>query len=119
MNIALCDATGPIFGVVADPLANRMYLGGMGVPVQVTPLDGSTVKPLHPSPIQRPYRLVTSWVEEARLQDLVPPHIDPADVVSRPVSGGLSRASVEVQLRELARPRASLLKGLNGHRRQR
>ena len=89
VNIALCDATGPIFGVVADPLANRMYLGGVGVPVQVAPLDGSTVKPLHPSPIQRPYRMVTSWVEEARLQDLVPPHIDPADVVSRPVSGAL------------------------------
>ena len=56
VNIALCDATGPIFGVVADPLSNRMYLGGVGVPVQVSPLDGSTVKPLHPSPIQRPYR---------------------------------------------------------------
>ena len=27
--------------------------------------------------------------EEERLQDLVPPHIDPADVVSRPVSGAL------------------------------
>jgi 3'(2'), 5'-bisphosphate nucleotidase len=89
VNIALCDSTGPIFGVVADPLANRMYLGGVGVPVQVAPLDASTVKPLHPSPIQRPYRLVTSWVEEAKLQDLVPPHIDPTDVVSRPVSGAL------------------------------
>jgi 3'(2'), 5'-bisphosphate nucleotidase len=89
VNIALCDSTGPIFGVVADPLANRMYLGGVGVPVQMAPLDGSTVKPLHPSPIQRPYRLVTSWVEEAKLQDLVPPHIDPTDVVSRPVSGAL------------------------------
>jgi 3'(2'), 5'-bisphosphate nucleotidase len=89
VNIALCDETGPIFGVVADPLANRMYLGGVGVPVQVAPLDGSTVRQVHPSAIQRPYRLVTSWMEEAKLTDLVPPHIDPADVVARPISGAL------------------------------
>ena len=31
VNIALCDETGPIYGVVADPLSNRMYHGGMGV----------------------------------------------------------------------------------------
>ena len=89
VNIALCDAGGPIFGVVADPLANRMYLGGIGVPVQVAPLDASRVKQIHPSRIQRPYRLVTSWMEEAKLQDLLPPHIDPEDVVARPVSGAL------------------------------
>jgi len=89
VNIALCDETGPIFGVVADPLANRMYLGGVGFPVQVAPLDGSTVRQVHPSAIQRPYRLVTSWMEEAKLTDLVPPHIDPADVVARPISGAL------------------------------
>ena len=28
-------------------------------------------------------------MEEARLQDRIPPHIDPSDVVSRPVSGAL------------------------------
>lgn len=89
VNIALCDETGPIFGVVADPLANRMYLGGVGVPVQMAPLDGSMLRLIHPSPIQRPYRLVTSWMEEAKLTDLVPPHIDPADVVARPISGAL------------------------------
>lgn len=89
VNIALCDETGPIFGVVADPLANRMYLGGVGVPVQMAPLDGSMLRRIHPSPIQRPYRLVTSWVEEAKLTDLVPAHIDPADVVARPISGAL------------------------------
>lgn len=89
VNIALCDETGPIFGIVADPLANRMYLGGVGVPVQLAPLDGSTVRQVHPSPIQRPYRLVTSWLEEAKLTDLVPPHVDPADVVARPISGAL------------------------------
>ena len=89
VNIALCDETGPIFGVVADPLANRMYLGGVGVPVQMAPLDGSMLRLIHPSPIQRPYRLVTSWTEEAKLTDLVPPHIDPADVVARPISGAL------------------------------
>ena len=44
---------------------------------------------IHPSPIQRPYRLVTSWMEEAKLVDLVPPHIDPSEVVARPVSGAL------------------------------
>jgi 3'(2'), 5'-bisphosphate nucleotidase len=89
VNIALCDETGPIFGVVADPLSNRMYLGGVGVPVQVAPLDGSAVRQIHPSPIQRPYRLVTSWMEDAKLHDLVPPHVDPADVVARPISGAL------------------------------
>ena len=89
VNIALCDETGPIFGVVADPLSNRMYLGGIGVPVQLAPLDGSKVKKVHPSPIQRPYRLVTSWMEEAKLLDLVPPHIDASEVVARPVSGAL------------------------------
>ena len=89
VNIALCDETGPIFGVVADPLSNRMYLGGVGVPVQLAPLDGSKVKKVHPSPIQRPHRLVTSWMEEAKLIDLVPPHIDPSEVVARPVSGAL------------------------------
>ena len=89
VNIALCDATGPIFGVVADPLSNRIYLGGVGVPVQLAPLDGSKVRQIHPFTIQRPYRLVTSWMEEAKLTDLVPPHIDPSDVVARPVSGAL------------------------------
>jgi len=89
VNIALCDESGPIFGVVADPLSNRMFLGGVGVPVQLAPLDGSKVKKVHPSPIQRPYRLVTSWMEEAKLVDLVPPHIDPSEVVARPVSGAL------------------------------
>jgi len=89
VNIALCDTTGPIFGIVADPLSNRMFLGGIGIPVQVAPLDGSTVRQVHPSPIQRPYRMVTSWLEEAKLVDLVPPHIDPADVVARPISGAL------------------------------
>ena len=33
--------------------------------------------------------MVTSWLEEAKLIDLVPPHIDPSDVVARPVSGAL------------------------------
>jgi 3'(2'), 5'-bisphosphate nucleotidase len=89
VNIALCDASGPIFGIVADPLANRMYLGGVGLPVQLAPLDGSMLRHVHPSPIQRPYRLVTSWMERATMQELIPPHIDPSDVVARPVSGAL------------------------------
>lgn len=89
VNIALCDGTGPIFGVVADPLANRMYLGGIGMPVQMAPLDGAMVRQIHPAPIQRPYRLVTSWMEDAKLPDLVPPHIDPRDVLARPISGAL------------------------------
>ena len=89
VNIALCDQTGPIFGVVADPLANRMFMGGVEVPIQIAPLDGSTIRQIHPSAIQRPYRMVTSWLEEAKLIDLVPPHIDPSDVVARPVSGAL------------------------------
>ena len=89
VNIALCDLTGPIFGVVADPLSNRMYLGGIGVPIQLTPLDGSRIKPVHPGPIQRPYRLVTSWMEDGKINDLVPPHIDPSEVTARPISGAL------------------------------
>ena len=89
VNIALCDETGPIYGVVADPLANRMYHGGIGCPVQISPLDGTHTRQIHPSAIQRPYRLVTSWMEQANIQELVPPHVDPADVVARPISGAL------------------------------
>ena len=66
-----------------------MYLGGIGVPVQLTPLDGSRIKPVHPGPIQRPYRLVTSWMEDGKINDLVPPHIDPSEVTARPISGAL------------------------------
>jgi 3'(2'), 5'-bisphosphate nucleotidase len=89
VNIALCDETGPIFGIVADPLANRMYLGGVGAPVQMAPLDGTMVRHIHPSPVQRPFRLVTSWMEQGSLTELVPPHLDAHDVVARPISGAL------------------------------
>ena len=89
VNIALCDETGPIFGVVADPLSNRMFLGGVGVPVQLAPLDGSKVKKVHPSP--DPASLPPGDLLDGRSQTRGPraPHIDPSEVVARPVSGAL------------------------------
>ncbi|HHZ97758.1 MAG TPA: hypothetical protein EYN28_01760 [Flavobacteriales bacterium] len=89
VNIALCDETGPIIGIVADPIANRIYIGAMGHDFSITQIDGLNPKTIIPEAIQKPYRLVTSWVEEASLEDLVPPGIDPSEVIARPVSGAL------------------------------
>ncbi|PCJ82617.1 MAG: hypothetical protein COA49_00720 [Bacteroidetes bacterium] len=89
VNIALCDETGPIIGIVADPIENVIYIGAMGHEFSSTKIDGLNPIPIKPQAIQKPYRLVTSWVEKASIEELLPPGIDPSDVVSRPVSGAL------------------------------
>ena len=89
VNIALCDATGPIIGVVADPLGNIIYQGVLGSGVKVCQLDGSCSLFVNPRPVRKPYHLLTSWAERADLEDLVPPGINISDVVSRPASGAL------------------------------
>jgi 3'(2'), 5'-bisphosphate nucleotidase len=43
INIALCDDSGPIIGVVADPLANTIYIGALGKGVSSAQLDGSNL----------------------------------------------------------------------------
>lgn len=89
VNIALCDADGPIIGVVADPLGNIIYQGVLGSGVKVCQLDGSCSVFVEPRSVRKPYHLLTSWAERAALEELVPPGIDIADVVSRPASGAL------------------------------
>ena len=41
VNIALCDKTGPILGVVADPLTNTIYKGVLGSGFSLSQLNGS------------------------------------------------------------------------------
>ena len=89
VNIALCDATGPIIGIVADPLANTIYAGAIRKGFSMYQLDGTCVKTLHSNAVQKPYRLVTSCDEKAGIEDLLPPGIHKKDVTASPVSGAL------------------------------
>jgi 3'(2'), 5'-bisphosphate nucleotidase len=89
VNIALCDATGPIIGIVADPLSKRIYAGAIRKGFSIYQLDGTRVKTIHSNAIQKPYRLVTSWDERAGIEDLLPPGIRRTDVIASPVSGAL------------------------------
>ena len=89
VNIALCDSTGPIIGVVADPLSNMIYAGAMGKGFSIYQLDGTSIKTIHSNTIQKPYRLVTSCDEQGELGDLLPPGIHTTDVIASPVSGAL------------------------------
>lgn len=96
VNIALCDSTGPILGVVADPLGNIIYSGALGHGLHVCQLDGSCSKAIMQRAIRKPYHLVVSWVESASIEELVPPGVDPGDVVSRPVSGALKFCEIAI-----------------------
>ena len=89
VNIALCDSTGPIIGVVADPLSNIIYSGVLSKGFSICQLDGTCLKTIQPTPIQKPYRLLTSWVEKEGVEALLPPGILAKDVILRPVSGAL------------------------------
>lgn len=89
VNIALCDSTGPIIGVVADPLSNLIYAGAMGKGFSIYQLDGTSIKTIHSNTIKKPYRLVTSCDEQGELEDLLPPGIHTTDVIASPVSGAL------------------------------
>jgi len=89
VNIALCDKSGPIIGVVADPLTNTIYYGVEGKGFSICQLDGSNSRRVVTGKARKPYRLVTSWNEKANVDELSPPGINPEDVVARPVSGAL------------------------------
>lgn len=90
VNIALCNSNGPVIGVVADPLGERIFIGVQGQGAEEIQLHDLTQKCiLHPRPIAQPHRLVTSWNESASIQDLVPPGIAAKDVIASPVSGAL------------------------------
>jgi len=89
VNIALCDKSGPIIGVVADPLTNTIYYGVEGKGFSICQLDGSNSRRVVTGKARKPYRLVTSWDEKANVDELSPPGINPEDVVARPVSGAL------------------------------
>jgi 3'(2'), 5'-bisphosphate nucleotidase len=89
VNIALCDNSGPIIGVVADPLTNTIYYGVEGMGFSICQLDGSNSRRVVTLKARKPFRLVTSWNEKATVNTLTPPGINPKDVVARPVSGAL------------------------------
>ena len=73
INIALCDASGPILGVVADPLSDRIFAGTQSrTPFTVSLTNLSEHRPITPRPATRPYRLVTSWNEALSKEDLLP-----------------------------------------------
>lgn len=89
INIALCDESGPIIGVVADPLANTIYIGALGKGASKAQLDGTNIVPIRSKDIQKPYRLVTSWLEKAGVEELLPPGINSSEIVASPVGGAL------------------------------
>jgi 3'(2'), 5'-bisphosphate nucleotidase len=101
VNIALCDKSGPILGVVADPLTNTIYKGVMGDGFSICTLDGSNSRQITPRETRRPYRLVTSWNEDAPLEELTPPWINIEEVVARPVSGSLKFCEIALGSAEI------------------
>jgi len=95
VNIALCDKSGPFLGIVADPLANSMYYGAIGLGAFHRSLDPhSAGEVLIPKPATKPYLLVTSWNEPLSLTELLPSHLSPEDFRSEPVSGALKFCQV-------------------------
>lgn len=90
INIALCDASGPILGVVADPLSDRIFAGTQSrTPLTVSLTNLSEHRPITPRPATRPYRLVTSWNEALSKEDLLPASLDAGAFLMEPVSGAL------------------------------
>lgn len=89
INIALCDETGPVIGIVADPLSDTIYIGAKGKGFSLSQLNGSNLRAIKNKEVQRPYRLVTSWDEGADIEELLPPGIDSSEIVVSSVSGAL------------------------------
>ena len=90
VNIALCDAQGPLLGVVADPLSDRIFAGAQSTPPFTTELRNTQARVTIASiPAQTPYRLVTSWNEKLPLEELLPKAFNPADFKMEAVSGAL------------------------------
>lgn len=104
VNIALCDKTGPIIGIVADPLTNTIYKGVMGKGFSISQLNGAnarTIKLSSSTQASKPYTLVTSWIEDAPISKLCPPWIKSTDVVARPVSGSLKFCEIAMGKAEI------------------
>ena len=104
VNIALCDNSGPIIGVVADPLTNTIYKGVMGKGFSISQLNGAnarTIKLSSSTQASKPYTLVTSWMENAPISQLCPPWIKSTDVVARPVSGSLKFCEIAMGKAEI------------------
>ena len=90
VNIALCDAQGPLLGVVADPLSNRIFAGAQtALPFTTEIKDTRARSPIASIPAQLPYRLVTSWNEMLPLEKLLPSTFNPVDFKMEAVSGAL------------------------------
>ncbi len=90
INIALCDASGPILGVVADPLSDRIFAGTSSQPPFTVSLgDLNTRHPIVAQPATLPYRLVTSWNETLTKEELLPPSSNADSFHMEAVSGAL------------------------------
>ncbi|MAO46907.1 MAG: hypothetical protein CL823_07130 [Crocinitomicaceae bacterium] len=104
VNIALCDKTGPILGVIADPLTNTIYSGVMGKGFSISQLNGAnsrTIKQNSSTGVHKPFTLVTSWMESASVNVLCPPWVNAKDVVTRPVSGSLKFCEIAMGKAEI------------------
>ena len=104
VNIALCDRSGPIIGVVADPLTNTIYQGVLGKGLSISQLNGSnprTINLTRSTKVSKPYTLVTSWIEKAPISMLCPPWIKSTDVVTRPLSGSLKFCEIALGKAEI------------------
>ncbi|MBN32097.1 MAG: hypothetical protein CL845_08955 [Crocinitomicaceae bacterium] len=90
INIALCDKTGPILGIVADPLSNRIFAGTkIKSPFTVSLSNLNESQPIVPLAATRPYRLVTSWNETLSKEELLPPSLNADAFRMEAVSGAL------------------------------
>ena len=95
VNIALCDHTGPVLGIIADPLANAIYAGSAKTRpfvAQLNQLDQR--KFIQSRSAQPPYRLVMSWNEPLEPEQLIPQSLDPKLFTSEAVSGALKFCQV-------------------------
>ena len=90
VNIALCDASGPILGIVADPLSDRIFAGTKSTrPFTVSLTNLNVRQAVVSQPATRPYRLVTSWNESLSKKDLLPPSLNADAFQMEAVSGAL------------------------------
>ena len=90
VNIALCDQGGPLLGVIADPLADKMYAGAVGVSPFTCSIASNTKRTaIEQLPASPPFLLVTSWNESVPWPDLLPEGLNADEFTSKPVSGAL------------------------------
>jgi len=90
VNIALCDGSGPVLGIISDPLTERIFAGSMGSAPFVTQLSNLAIRnSIEQRPLRTPYQLVTSWNESLSSEALLPKRFNPAEFESKPVSGAL------------------------------